>query len=111
MLNIVGIMHTFLLTSGYEVRAVSHLLSLCEPNTKVTSLVSCMVGVVSCPLLITKYLALCYSSYNSVHSLRMRICHVLQFMRFVAWGYVSISVRLHRSVCIMITSSIIKLLF
>lgn len=36
LLNIVGIMHTFLLTARYEVYAVSHLLSLCEPNTKVT---------------------------------------------------------------------------
>jgi hypothetical protein len=33
LLNIVGIMHTFLLSIGYEVYAVSHLLSLCEPNT------------------------------------------------------------------------------
>jgi len=33
LLNFVGIMHTFLLSTGYEVYVVSHHLSLYEPNT------------------------------------------------------------------------------
>jgi hypothetical protein len=33
LLDIVGIMHTFLLSIGYEVYAVFHLLSHYEPNT------------------------------------------------------------------------------
>jgi len=67
-----------------------------------------MVGVISCPLLITKYPAL---YYNSVHSLRMRTLHALRFMRFVAWGYVSIKVADCTAVyvCIMTTASIIEL--